>query len=182
MADRRERRDELLEALDRPSDLGREERRENVELREAVDGNVAPVDVDQVVDEFEREERDAERQDPVEQRRIELGAERGVRGARERPDEEVEVFEDAEDREVQRDEQRQKGSTPIRRPAQDQAEDVVDDDEPEDHGGVGDAPARVEDVAGDEHPLEATSRGYRPEDDPGHGEEDQIREAVEEHG
>src|SRR5207248_6337670 len=64
-----QRRDELLEPLDRTGDLGGKERGEHVELREAVYRQVPSIDVDQVVDELEGEERDAEGQNELEERR-----------------------------------------------------------------------------------------------------------------
>ena len=72
-----ELRDQLVRSHDRPGDQVREERQVQVEVDPARRLRVAPLDVHDVCDRHEREERDPDGQDHLEQRRAGVDAQSG---------------------------------------------------------------------------------------------------------
>jgi len=87
---------------DRPGDEVREERHQQQNVEQSRGGHTPAVHVDNVADPLEGEERDADRQDHLHQRRVLADAEQGEQAAR-LFGEEVEIFEEAEHQEIGRD-------------------------------------------------------------------------------
>jgi hypothetical protein len=92
-------RQELRRADDRPGDEVREERDVHREVEQARGPQLLPVDVDDVAHRLEREERDADRQRDLQERRVDVDAEVAEHVLR-RQQEEVVVLEVGEDPEV----------------------------------------------------------------------------------
>ena len=106
VARRLELRDELARAHDRPGDEMREEREVGGELRKRRRLEVAPVDVDDVADRHEREERDADRKHDRARFERDVDADEREQVVR-RGREEVVVLEVAEQRHVAGDRDRE---------------------------------------------------------------------------
>jgi hypothetical protein len=145
-----------------------------------------PVDVDRVTEGLERIERDADRQEHVEEGRVcDLDVEKQLQNVGCRLRREVEVLEDAEEPQVgdQADHQPSLAGFVALGGVNSEADDVVDDRRPEDQDDVGGVPRHVEQAGRheDEDDPQLGVASQHPEPRDSDAQEQNVVEAVEEH-
>lgn len=94
-------RQEERRTHDRPGDKLRKERKVQQDVgKPAANGNVAPIDIDQIGNAVEGKERDTNRQNDFHERQLAIGTERAQQVVR-RANQEVEILESGEQQQMQ---------------------------------------------------------------------------------
>ena len=180
-----ELREELARAHDRARDEVREEREVDGELAERDRPEVAAVDVDDVAEGLEREERDADRQRHLEHRVGDVAGRRPPSRVLQRRDEEVVVLEEAEDAEVagHRDDEQRLAPRRVAGAVDGDAEHLVAERRRGQQEAEAPVPPAVEDVAGDQDEGTPARRVLheQPAQRQHHEEEDRERDGREQH-
>ncbi len=171
---------EVLVPLDRSSDLGRKERREQREADRVANGIAPSIEVDLVVQELECEERKPDWKGQVDDRRRPVEAQE-VRQRVSAVVEPAKVLEDAERKDVERHREHEEAPAPRDRVALDPADRVVDEREGEDQQQERRVPRSIEVVARSHQQRGPEPNGARPVEG-NHGRQEQhVLRRVEKH-